>query len=660
GPLLLRAPAGTETPRAGTAEELLQHHERQAQTDRPLHPLTTGLQHRDEDRVLAVRDLDHVRDGFEAAERQVEADVLLPRLRQLRGHPVRDDPHHALLHHRQRPGHLHRLAAAAQQPVEHHERQVGIEVDQQLLATRVRHIVDVGAARRRHREHQLAEAVLIHARHLQVHLLAHPAPQPPLERLRHLPVDRTQRTQPVLREPAWLAEVVRAHRKPLPRTGPTVALRPARIRVHDRRRDHNTAIRGWDRVRPGDRLARSCHAGVRRRRPFASGADIRGAAVVQRSTLLRLVHPRLPRLPTTGSRTAAGGSGERRRGPGPSAASPATPPSTHRDGRRPRAPAPSSSRGCAGWLRAPPRPDAGADPPSPAHPLPPPSSPSGSAAHPSRPGSPPAHRSCASAPDSQDPSAHAARGSRSPAPPSATPPAASRPRRPPHPPRPRVPAAAQPPPKAYAALGPAPGRPALARPTWTRPAAFPPSLPALPPSPPPRVPFGSTPPPRKHGPYQSATARRPERTSDASCFSTLNYTITPEHPRSRRRTLHPPPPGSLCRPHRRTLPGAPTTTTRKRTPTESEDGDGRTTRPPPSSPVRTGRAARLALQVHQLLQHLVAGRDHPRVGLEAPLRDDHVGELLGEVHVRHLERAGRDRGRAALAREPDHRRAGIG
>src|SRR5690606_5749244 len=43
--------------------------------------------------------------------------------------------------------------------------------------------------------------------------------------------------------------------------------------------------------------------------------------------------------------------------------------------------------------------------------------------------------------------------------------------------------------------------------------------------------------------------------------------------------------------------------------------------------------AALPLEVDQFLQHLVRGRDHPRVGLEAPLRHDHVGELLRQVHV---------------------------
>src|SRR3712207_8879688 len=48
----------------------------------------------------------------------------------------------------------------------------------------------------------------------------------------------------------------------------------------------------------------------------------------------------------------------------------------------------------------------------------------------------------------------------------------------------------------------------------------------------------------------------------------------------------------------------------------------------------------LALEVDQVLQHLVRGRDHPRVGLEATLRGDELGELGGEIDVRHLDDAG--------------------
>src|SRR5690242_18779487 len=41
----------------------------------------------------------------------------------------------------------------------------------------------------------------------------------------------------------------------------------------------------------------------------------------------------------------------------------------------------------------------------------------------------------------------------------------------------------------------------------------------------------------------------------------------------------------------------------------------------------------LVLQADQALQHLVGGGDHPRVGLEAALGDDQVGQLGGQVHV---------------------------
>src|SRR3954449_4199821 len=60
----------------------------------------------------------------------------------------------------------------------------------------------------------------------------------------------------------------------------------------------------------------------------------------------------------------------------------------------------------------------------------------------------------------------------------------------------------------------------------------------------------------------------------------------------------------------------------------------------------------LAVEVDQVLQHLVGGGDHARVGLEAALRADHVRELLGEVHVRHLDLAGGHQ-RVVAPRGPD-------
>src|SRR5688572_33468131 len=47
----------------------------------------------------------------------------------------------------------------------------------------------------------------------------------------------------------------------------------------------------------------------------------------------------------------------------------------------------------------------------------------------------------------------------------------------------------------------------------------------------------------------------------------------------------------------------------------------------------------LALDVHQLREHLVGSADDTRVGLEATLSGDHRRELGGEIHVRHLDRA---------------------
>ena len=65
-----------------------------------------------------------------------------------------------------------------------------------------------------------------------------------------------------------------------------------------------------------------------------------------------------------------------------------------------------------------------------------------------------------------------------------------------------------------------------------------------------------------------------------------------------------------------------------------------------------------ALHVDDRLEHLVADRDDLGVRLEAALRDDHIGELVRDVNVRHLERRRRDRATEVGCRL-DVRRAGV-
>src|SRR4051794_10402024 len=69
----------------------------------------------------------------------------------------------------------------------------------------------------------------------------------------------------------------------------------------------------------------------------------------------------------------------------------------------------------------------------------------------------------------------------------------------------------------------------------------------------------------------------------------------------------------------------------------------------------------LAVEVDQVLEHLVGRGDHARAGLEAALRGDHGRELRGEVDVRHLDGA-RRRGAedATLAGGVDGLGAGVG
>src|SRR4051794_6014921 len=96
-------------------------------------------------------------------------------------------------------------------------------------------------------------------------------------------------------------------------------------------------------------------------------------------------------------------------------------------------------------------------------------------------------------------------------------------------------------------------------------------------------------------------------------------------------------------------------------------GDRAVRRPerPPSS-TRHQRAKggeeggpRSALEVDQVLEDLVGAGDHAAVGLETTLGDDQPGELLGEVDVRHLQRAGVQHAATTRPGLADHRGAGV-
>src|SRR5690606_39427075 len=76
--------------------------------------------------------------------------------------------------------------------------------------------------------------------------------------------------------------------------------------------------------------------------------------------------------------------------------------------------------------------------------------------------------------------------------------------------------------------------------------------------------------------------------------------------------------------------------------------------PEAAAPPAAQMCSTLPPQVHQLLEHLVGGGDHPSVGLEAALGDDHVGEFLRQVHVGHLQRTGHDVAQAAGPRGAHH------
>ena len=66
----------------------------------------------------------------------------------------------------------------------------------------------------------------------------------------------------------------------------------------------------------------------------------------------------------------------------------------------------------------------------------------------------------------------------------------------------------------------------------------------------------------------------------------------------------------------------------------------------------------LALEVDQVAEHLVRRRDDTRVRLEAALRRDELGELGGQVDVRHLDDAGDGAAEAGACRACRRRRRG--
>src|SRR5688572_2811456 len=82
---------------------------------------------------------------------------------------------------------------------------------------------------------------------------------------------------------------------------------------------------------------------------------------------------------------------------------------------------------------------------------------------------------------------------------------------------------------------------------------------------------------------------------------------------------------------------------------------------PRAEPEKRGgqRGPSSALEVHQVLQDLVGAGDDTAVGLEAALGDDQPGELVGQVDVGHLQRAGHEGAAATAAGLADRRLTGV-
>ena len=73
---------------------------------------------------------------------------------------------------------------------------------------------------------------------------------------------------------------------------------------------------------------------------------------------------------------------------------------------------------------------------------------------------------------------------------------------------------------------------------------------------------------------------------------------------------------------------------------------GKTHDPLSSLPTASRRALSLAQHVQEVLNHLVAAGDHPRIGRIGLLRHDQLGELVGDVGIGAFERGAYDIARA--------------
>ena len=96
--------------------------------------------------------------------------------------------------------------------------------------------------------------------------------------------------------------------------------------------------------------------------------------------------------------------------------------------------------------------------------------------------------------------------------------------------------------------------------------------------------------------------------------------------------------------------------------TAARAGEGKRAHRPASRWARVpcDRATQPLLQVHEVLEELVGGRDDLGVGLETTLGDDQVGELAAEVDVRPLERSAGSVPRPPDAGDADLGDAGVG
>src|SRR5690606_8755047 len=198
-----------DTPVCGTAEELVQDHEWQADVKEAARTARQRcLERRYEHGILPVHCLKHVRHRLEARNVQVKRQVVLPDLLKQLCNSLGDAAHCMAFDRRQATLQKHGLSGSAEEAVDHSEGELVADVYHALHSARILHRHEVGCAWRWQRLGELAEADRLNTLKPEFHLAAHARQQPALERHNQSLVNGLKCAQSFARHAMWTPEVV--------------------------------------------------------------------------------------------------------------------------------------------------------------------------------------------------------------------------------------------------------------------------------------------------------------------------------------------------------------------------------------------------------------------------------------------------------------------